>query len=62
MPKSGDETEPAPDDVDFRLIAESIPQIVWMADPDGATEYFNERGSQYTGMHAGRTPAGIGSS
>ncbi len=50
MPKSGDETEPAPDDVDFRLIAESIPQIVWMADPDGATEYFNERGSQYTGM------------
>ena len=50
MPKPGDETEPPPDDVDFRLIAESIPQIVWMAAPDGATEYFNERGTQYTGM------------
>ena len=48
-----DETELAPGDVDFRLIAESIPQIVWMADPDGAAEYFNERGSQYTGMPRG---------
>jgi diguanylate cyclase (GGDEF)-like protein/PAS domain S-box-containing protein len=38
------------DDVDSRLIAESIPQIVWMSAPDGATEYFNERGSRYTGM------------
>ena len=42
--------KPASDDVDFRLIAESIPQIVWMADPDGATQYFNEQGSRYTGV------------
>jgi diguanylate cyclase (GGDEF)-like protein/PAS domain S-box-containing protein len=37
-------------DVDFELIAESIPQIVWTAAADGATDYFNERGTEYTGM------------
>ena len=37
-------------DVDFELIAESIPQIVWMAAPNGAMEYLNQRGTQYTGM------------
>jgi two-component system NtrC family sensor kinase len=37
-------------DADFVLIAESIPHIVWMAAPDGITEYFNRRGSDYTGL------------
>ncbi|MCU1461322.1 MAG: hypothetical protein JWO37_1397 [Acidimicrobiales bacterium] len=34
---------------DFELIAESIPHIVWLASPDGATTYFNRRGVDYTG-------------
>ena len=37
-------------DVDAELIAEAIPHIVWLATPDGSTEYFNRRGSEYTGL------------
>jgi PAS domain S-box-containing protein len=37
---------------DFELIAESIPHIVWMAAPDGSTQYFNGRGAEYTGLPA----------
>ncbi len=35
---------------DFELIAESIPHIVWMADATGAANYFNRRGTDYTGL------------
>lgn len=35
---------------DFELIAESIPHIVWLAGADGSTDYFNERGTEYTGL------------
>jgi PAS domain S-box-containing protein len=31
-------------------MAESIPHIVWLAGPDGATDYFNELGTEYTGL------------
>jgi PAS domain S-box-containing protein len=34
----------------FEEIAESIPHIVWLAGPDGATDYFNELGTEYTGL------------
>jgi PAS domain S-box-containing protein len=34
---------------DPAVIAESIPHIVWTASPDGATTYFNRRGTDYTG-------------
>ena len=34
---------------DARMIAEAIPHIVWTASPDGATTYFNRRGTDYTG-------------
>jgi PAS domain S-box-containing protein len=34
----------------FEEIAESIPHIVWLADPDGSTDYFNDRGTDYTGL------------
>jgi diguanylate cyclase (GGDEF)-like protein/PAS domain S-box-containing protein len=33
----------------FRLIAESIPHIVWTAAPDGSTEYFNRQATSYSG-------------
>jgi PAS domain S-box-containing protein len=34
----------------FEVIAESIPHIVWLADAAGSTDYFNERGTAYTGL------------
>jgi diguanylate cyclase (GGDEF)-like protein/PAS domain S-box-containing protein len=37
-------------DADFELIADSIPQIVFMAAPNGSIEYFNHRGAEYTGL------------
>ncbi|MEA2902068.1 MAG: two-component system, cell cycle sensor histidine kinase and response regulator CckA [Actinomycetota bacterium] len=40
-------------DSDWRLIAESIPHIVWMASPDGTVEYMNQRANDYTGWPPG---------
>ncbi|MBD2463204.1 PAS domain-containing protein [Oscillatoria sp. FACHB-1407] len=34
----------------FRFLAESIPQMVWVAQADGFTEYYNQRWFQYTGL------------
>ena len=33
----------------FRSLAEAMPQIVWVARPDGAVEYFNPKWYHYTG-------------
>jgi PAS domain S-box-containing protein len=35
---------------EFRMIAEALPHIVWVAAPDGSTEYFNGQGVDYTGQ------------
>ncbi|RYU80258.1 PAS domain-containing sensor histidine kinase [Hymenobacter persicinus] len=37
-------------DEQFRFLAESIPQIVWTARPDGRIDYYNQRWSDYTGF------------
>jgi two-component system CheB/CheR fusion protein len=34
----------------FRLLAESLPQIVWTCRPDGWMEYYNQRWFDYTGL------------
>src|ERR1700704_4997672 len=34
----------------FEIIAESIPHLVWLADGSGSTDYFNQRGTDYTGL------------
>ena len=34
----------------FEVVAESIPHLVWLADASGSTDYFNELGTDYTGM------------
>lgn len=34
----------------FRELAESMPQIVWTADPDGSINYINDRWTKYTGQ------------
>jgi diguanylate cyclase (GGDEF)-like protein/PAS domain S-box-containing protein len=36
-------------EADFRLIAESIPHLVWTAAPGGSTEYFNQQATAYAG-------------
>jgi PAS domain S-box-containing protein len=34
----------------FRQLADTMPQIVWTAGPDGAIDYFNSRWYEYTGL------------
>lgn len=34
----------------YRFLADSIPQIVWTADPDGGSDYYNQRWMEYTGL------------
>jgi PAS domain S-box-containing protein len=35
---------------EFRLLAEAMPQIVWVCDTEGRTTYFNPQWVEYTGM------------
>ena len=52
MPEpEGDPTSPAEAHaLNFDILAESLPQIVWITRPDGHNVYFNRRWSEYTGM------------
>ncbi|MGA2712079.1 MAG: PAS domain S-box protein [Bryobacteraceae bacterium] len=34
----------------FRTLAESVPQLVWICNPDGLNVYFNRRWVEYTGL------------
>jgi PAS domain S-box-containing protein len=34
----------------FRLMADAVPQIVWITDAEGRTEFFNKQWSDYTGL------------
>ncbi len=34
----------------FRALAEAMPQIVWMAEPDGSVDYYNQRWQDHTGI------------
>ena len=34
----------------FRTLAEALPHMVWTAEPDGATDYYNARTTEYTGL------------
>ena len=37
-------------DAEFRMLAEAMPQIVWVANDEGANVYLNPQWEQYTGM------------
>jgi PAS domain S-box-containing protein len=37
----------------FRVLADTMPQIVWSATPDGILDYFNARWYEYTGIPIG---------
>ncbi len=39
----------------YRFMAESIPQIVWTALPDGSVDYYNQRWMEYTGLSMEQT-------
>ena len=39
----------------LRFIADSMPQLVWVARPDGYHEYYNQQWYDYTGTHPGET-------
>ena len=43
----------------FRQMADSMPQIVWTAGPDGVIDYYNRKWHDYTGLASGEatTPA-----
>ena len=34
----------------FRQVADTMPQIVWTARPDGYIDYYNERWYEFTGL------------
>ncbi len=34
----------------FRLLADTLPQIVWTSTPDGGVDYYNQQWFDYTGM------------
>lgn len=37
-------------DIKFRMLAETVPQIVWITDPGGLNIFFNQKWVDYTGM------------
>ncbi|MEC4813402.1 MAG: PAS domain S-box protein [Scytonema sp. PMC 1069.18] len=34
----------------YRMVVENVPQMVWIGDPNGHVEYFNQRWLEYTGL------------
>ena len=47
--KGSTEADPAPD---YRVLAETIPQMVFSASPSGSVEFVNQRTTAYTGLPA----------
>jgi PAS domain S-box-containing protein len=39
----------------YRVLGESVPQLVWMTGPGGAAQYFNRRWFEYTGLEPAET-------
>ncbi len=44
------ENAPGEGESNFRMLAESVPQLVWMCTPDGLNIYFNQNWVRYTGL------------
>lgn len=49
-PQNADPPARAAAEWQFRLLAESLPQIVWRSEPDGACSWLNSRWADYTGL------------
>src|SRR5947208_9228837 len=51
MPKHASTDERFPRELEIlRQLADGLPQIVWVARPDGTHEYYNKRWREYTGL------------
>lgn len=37
----------------FRMLADSMPQLIWMAEPEGMVTYYNQRAAEYHGIREG---------
>jgi PAS domain S-box-containing protein len=49
--KNADSTERFPRELEIlRQLADGLPQIVWVARPDGSHEYYNKQWREYTGL------------
>ena len=44
----------------FRTLADSIPQLAWMAEPDGDLFWYNHRWYEYTGTSPNKCSVGAG--
>jgi PAS domain S-box-containing protein len=42
-------------ELNFRTLADTMPQIIWTAQPDGYIDYYNQRWYDYTGMNFEQT-------
>ena len=42
-------------EVDFRVLADSMPQMLWSTLPDGFHDYYNQRWYEFTGTPEGST-------
>jgi PAS domain S-box-containing protein len=52
MPQPEDDASP---DLDWKMVAESIPHSAWIASPDGRTRYANRQSRDYTGASGSDT-------
>lgn len=46
-------TQPIHNEERFKELADSVPQLIWVADPNGKIEYYNQRWINYTGVNVG---------
>ena len=44
---------------DFRLLADTMPQMVWTSRPDGILDYYNQRWRDYTGTTPGQVGGAV---
>jgi PAS domain S-box-containing protein len=42
----------------YRTLAEAMPQLVWLSDPDGRATYYNQRWFEYTGLDPATSSGG----
>jgi PAS domain-containing protein len=54
--------KPAESEARFRYLADNIPQLTWMARPDGHIFWYNRRWFEYTGLRRRKWTAGAGKS
>ncbi len=47
---SDEQTRDSLSDLDARVLAESLPHMVWVKGPDGATVYLNRKGIEFFGV------------